>query len=73
MRRLTLITVVCSLLLPGADKQAEVSTLKGNRFGVCALAFAPNGKVLAAGGGGGTLRLWDLQSGMLQEIGRAHV
>jgi WD40 repeat protein len=38
-------------------------TLAGNDFGVSALAFSPDGRVLASGAGNGSLKLWDVSSG----------
>lgn len=38
-------------------------TLKGHTDRIKALAFTPNGKMLASGGDDGTIRLWDVSTG----------
>ncbi|MDE0084544.1 MAG: WD40 repeat domain-containing protein [Candidatus Poribacteria bacterium] len=37
------------------------TTLSGNNSDIIALAFSPNGKVLASGNEGGTILIWDLE------------
>jgi WD40 repeat protein len=53
-------------LLDG-DTLAELSALKGHRAKVDAVAFSPDGKTLASGGGGRNLQseifLWDVATG----------
>jgi WD40 repeat protein len=41
----------------------EVGRLRGDLFSVTSVAFAPDGRTLAAGGPDGTVRLWDVASG----------
>lgn len=41
------------------DSQNEIATLQHDEY-VWALAFSPNGQLLAAGDAGGTIRIWDV-------------
>ena len=41
------------------DSQNEIATLQHDEY-VWALAFSPNGQLLAAGAAGGTVRIWDV-------------
>ncbi|MBP0021629.1 MAG: serine/threonine protein kinase [Cyanobacteria bacterium SBLK] len=41
-------------------------TLKGHTSSVCALAFHPNGKILASGGADRVIRFWDADTGTSQ-------
>jgi WD40 repeat protein len=42
------------------------STLKGHDGAVLSLAFSPGGKLLAAGGQTGSVKLWDVSNGKLK-------
>ena len=42
---------------------ARLHSLRGHTLSTDALAFSPNGKVLASGCGGGQVLLWDVESG----------
>lgn len=42
-----------------------VRTLKGHEDWIYALAYSPNGRILASISGGGSMRLWDPQTGAL--------
>ncbi len=47
----------------------EIAVLRGSRFNILNLAFSPNGRMLASGGGRydseGEVKLWDLSTGRL--------
>lgn len=63
-------TLIALLILaaPAAadDIKPDVKTkLEGHRGGVTALAFAPNGEVVATGSGNGLVRLWNAADGKL--------
>jgi WD40 repeat protein/serine/threonine protein kinase len=47
-------------------------TLTGNTGSVESVAFSPDGRLLASGGGGNTIKLWDVGSGMLRREIAAH-
>ena len=50
-----------------ADTGQHLKTLR-HETGVYAVAFSPNGKMLATGGYNGEIRMWDTATGMLQQI-----
>ena len=42
-----------------------IRTLSEHEYAVYAVAFSPNGEVVAAGGVGGKVRLWQVMNGLL--------
>src|SRR5262249_60647748 len=48
------------------------ATLKGPIGPVISLAFSPDGKTLVLGNSGGTIRLWDLQTGKVRATLTGH-
>src|SRR5262249_14894284 len=51
---------------------ARPRTLKGHSGSVMAVAFAPDGKILASGSRDGTVRLWDVKTGDLRRTLGVH-
>ena len=55
-----------------ANTYKELVVLAGHTDAVLALAFSPNGKLLASGGSDGTVRLWDVDTGKLLSTREEH-
>jgi len=62
---------------PATVKQSQgqyalKQTFTGDPYFVLALAFSPDGKILASGGGGASVKLWDAQTGVLKQALTGH-
>lgn len=51
---------------------APLQTLKGHTDGVSAVAFSPDGRLVASGSDNGTVRLWDSSTGAPLQTLRGH-
>jgi WD40 repeat protein len=79
--RLLLVILVglgAALPAPAEDARPEVRfKLEAHRGGVGALAFSPNGELIATGSGNGVLRLWDTRTGevvaKLDQVGGSRI
>ena len=47
----------------GCERRKEIRTLGGHDVGVNSVAFSPDGKSLASGGGDNRIKLWDVAAG----------
>jgi WD40 repeat protein len=56
-----------TVILLDIATQAEVRRLKGHTNSIYALAFSPDGKILASGSMDQTVKLWDVGTGELRE------
>ena len=54
------------LVEAGANR--EVITLEGCSGGICAVAFSPDGRLIASGSAGSTVELWDTAMGLKAEL-----
>jgi WD40 repeat protein len=60
---LTLFVLFTAVAGCGGPAPKKVATLSGHQAKVTAAAFAPDGRILASGDEGGTLKLWDYAAG----------
>jgi len=59
--------------VPLAGQPKEVAALTGHPFDIVALAFSPDGKLLAsAGDADGTARIWDVEAGKCLHVLKGH-
>lgn len=56
----------------GAKTWRCVQTLKGHRSSVCALAMSPDGQLLASGSFDRAIKIWNLETGSLEETLKIH-
>src|SRR5688500_3908991 len=64
--------VLLGVTAGSAQAQRERLTLKGHQKGVQAIAFSPDGKRLASGGGDAAVALWDATTGQQLAVMKAH-
>jgi WD40 repeat protein len=67
----SILCLFCSRVLAAEPKL--IATLKGHSDSIEALAFSPDGKILASGSKDNTLRLWDTAKGREERKVRAPV
>src|SRR4051794_3725377 len=70
--RLGALALAALAAAPARGADPEPRTLKGHQGSVMAVAFSPDGKVLASGSRDGTIRLWDPQAGELKRTLAEH-
>jgi WD40 repeat protein len=56
----------------GVEKGDAIASLKGNKRGPRTVTFLSDCRVVAVGGSDGKVRLWDVQTGKLQETLGGH-
>jgi WD40 repeat protein len=55
--------MVETLLRPPAASSQKAITLNAHALGVWTVAYSPDGKRIACGGGDGTVKVWDATAG----------
>src|SRR5436305_9607870 len=73
-RACLLVTLILVALVPGRNRGADAGprTLKGHQGSVMAVAFSPDGKVLASSSRDKTIKLWDVATGDLKRTLTEH-